>query len=252
MRQSPPPSGFPKQTQPGEQEATLLPSAVTNRPEALMIAQVQTNHSILKSTHACYTCLPSLPRFSSSAGRPEEGRPLAGRAFTGRRCSSPGAPCRPQSSKPCGGCAPGSSGPPGSGRPRRRPARRSGPSQRAPPGPPLGRRERLQKQKGEEQQSQRVAARGSRRTHARGLRARTSPGLSLGGSGEQTPPAWEIIEQSTVPRSRLLRKGGAALCAQWLFVFSLFEQKESLFTLYFHLSGATRAGVPSHQMGTRM
>lgn len=153
-----------------------------------MIAQIQTNHSTLKSTHTFCTCLPSLPRFSSSTGTPEEGRLLAGRAFTGRRCSSPAAPCRPQSSRRCGGCAPGSSVPPGSGRPRRPPAGQSGPSQTAPPGPPLGRRKRPQNRQDEKDHSQSRAAHSSRRVRTGSPSARPP-----------VTPTWEGVDNWHCP-----------------------------------------------------
>ena len=60
--------GLLKQTHLGGQGAALSPCGRTNRPKALMIAQIQTNHSICKITRAFNTCLPSLPRFSSSTG----------------------------------------------------------------------------------------------------------------------------------------------------------------------------------------
>lgn len=67
--------GLLKQTHLGGQGAALSPCGRTNRPKALMIARTQINHSILKSTHAFNTRLPSLPRFSSSAGG-GRGQPL--------------------------------------------------------------------------------------------------------------------------------------------------------------------------------
>lgn len=145
---------------------------------------------------------------------PEGGQCLGDRAFTAGTCSSPGAPCRPQSSRRCGGRAPGFSEPPGSGRPRRLPARGSGPSRTARPGPPLGTREQPQ-QWGDENGHSRVGP-------PTGFRARTSspcarhPATQLVRVWRTDTAHHEVVQESPyspekpVPEKRRCR----AMCTQ--------------------------------------
>ena len=91
---------------PGSSPLTFWKNKQTKSPND----RASTNQSLYLKKHTRVdTCLPSLPRFSSAGGR---GAAPWQRGFTGRKSSSPAAPCHPQSSRRCGGCAPGSSEPP--------------------------------------------------------------------------------------------------------------------------------------------